>query len=470
MKHKEETVKKILTVDDDADFRWVISNVLTDAGYKVSTAGNGKHALASLKKDIPNLILLDYRMPGIHGLALVEEIKKEYPSLPVIIITAYAEIDIAVKAIKMGVYDYVTKPLNNQELLFTIERALEKQQLTEEIDNLRELLAGRTNLFELMGKSDTIKAVVSLVEKIAPTNFNVLIEGESGTGKEILARAIHSMSNVKNGPFISIDCGAIPETLIESELFGYARGAFTGAYQDKPGQFELAQGGTLFLDEVGNLSYPAQHKLLRTIEERRVLRLGAKKTRPFHVRIVAASNRILDEEITVDRFRRDLYYRLNEFSLKVPPLRERKEDIPYLVNKFIGEMEHELGRKCAGLTKEALGVLYSYSWPGNVRELKNIIRRVSIVSDENRQITVEDMMASGIPVYNLPGELANSHNHIIAEGKSLHETVRFSARIIEKSMIEKTLRETKGNKSKAARKLGIDYKTILRKIRSYGID
>jgi len=471
MKPKRLTkpVKRMLVVDDDADFRWVISNVLRDAGYKVDTAEDGRHALHFLQIAIPHLILLDYRMPGMDGLSLAAEIKKKHPAMPILIITAYAEVDVAIKAIRMGIYDYVIKPVNNQDLISKIERALEKQQLTEEINHLKEIVEGRANLYELMGNSDAIKKIVSLIDKVAPTNLNVLIEGESGTGKELLARAIHASSTVKNGPFIDIDCGAIPETLIESELFGYMRGAFTGAYRDKPGHFELADGGTLFLDEVGNIPYPSQHKLLRAIEERRIMRLGARKTLPVGVRIVAASNTPLEEKIAANRFRNDLYYRLNEFSLRIPPLRDRKEDIAFLVNKFIGEMERETGGKCAGMTKEALGLLYDYDWPGNVRELKNVIRKASVVCGQNDPIALEDMLTVGMPIYNSMGNRGTPHHPTIPEGKTLREVVELSSKTVEKSIIEATLKETKGNKSAAARKLCVDYKTLLRKIKSHHI-
>ncbi|MDY7032883.1 MAG: sigma-54 dependent transcriptional regulator, partial [Thermodesulfobacteriota bacterium] len=255
--------RKILLVDDDQDFRWTMNNVLQRAKYTVIQAQNDSEAMVFLEEEIPDLVLLDYRMPEKNGMEVAQEMKRQIPEIPIIMITAYADIKSAVKAMKMGVYDYITKPVDNNDLLFSIKRALEKRDLTQEIERLRDALDERTSLHRLMGTSDQIKKIIHLVEKVAPTSFTILIIGDSGTGKEILARSIHQLSRVKEGPFVAVDCGAIPETLIESELFGYKKGAFTGAYTDKPGHFELAEGGTLFLDEVGNLPYPAQQKLLR---------------------------------------------------------------------------------------------------------------------------------------------------------------------------------------------------------------
>jgi len=320
--------KNILVVDDDQDFRWAIGNVLQAEGYRVTQAQDGEEALKLLEKYVPDLILLDYRMPGRDGISVSTDIKKRIPALPIIMITAYAEVKSAVEAMKTGVYDYVTKPIDNNDLLFTIKRALEKQELVQEVKHLKNVLNGRESLYKLMGNSDRISELFKLVKKVAPTSFTVLIEGESGTGKELVARSIHDLSDVKKGPFVAVDCGAIPENLIESELFGYMKGAFTGAYADKPGQFELADKGTLFLDEIGNLPYQAQQKILRAMQERCIQRLGAKKTKSIQVRVVAATNQPMEKDIESGRFRSDLYFRLKEFSVKVPALRERKEDIP----------------------------------------------------------------------------------------------------------------------------------------------
>ena len=461
--------KKILLVDDDHDFRWATGNILQAAGYRVVYAQDGEEALGFLEKDVPDLVLLDFRMPGLDGLQVATVMKQRISAVPIVMITAYAEIDSAVKAMKMGVYDYVTKPVDNNDLLFTIKRALEKQDLVQEVERLRNILSERASLYKLMGKSDQVKKLVRHVERVAPTAFTVLIEGESGTGKELVAHAIHDLSQVKEGPFVAVDCGAIPETLIESELFGYMKGAFTGAHTDKPGHFELADGGTLFLDEVGNLSYPVQQKLLRVIQERVVQRLGGKKPVKIDARIVAATNQPLEKDVESGRFRTDLYFRLNEFTIRTPALRDRTEDIPYLAKKFMDEVEEELGKKCGGFSKESLIALSSYRWPGNVRELRNVIRQAVLLSEENAPIQPDHLTFSS---HLMPGKKKGGTpvSGKIYDGKeSLKEIVKSYVDTIEKRVIKEAMAEAKGNKSKVAKKLRVDYKTLLRKIKAHGI-
>lgn len=464
------SARKILVVDDDQDFRRAIVNVIRRAGYGVLQAQDGEDALRSVEKEIPDLILLDYRMPGEDGLSVAANIKRRISAVPIIIITAYAEVSSAVKAIKMGVYDYVTKPIDNNDLIFTIKRALERQDLAQEVVRLRKVLSERDSLYELMGKSDQIKKLVNLVEKVAPTSFTVLIEGESGTGKELVAHAIHDLSELNEGPSVAVDCGAIPETLIESELFGYMKGAFTGAHSDKPGQFELAEGGTLFLDEVGNLPYPAQQKLLRAMQERCVQRLGAKKAQPIRVRIVAAANKPLEKDVEAGKFRSDLYFRLKEFPITVPPLRERKDDIPYLAKKFMDEAQEEIKKKCGGISKEALSVLLSYPWPGNVRELRNVVRQAALLCEENLPIKTEHLMLS-THLMSDKTEIGLAVSVMGYEGKKpLKETLKPEIDALEKRIIQEVLTETKGNKSEAARILDIDYKTLFRKMKIHQIE
>lgn len=470
MSEGQKTSRKILVVDDDQDFRWIMSNALRGAEYEVIQAQDGKEAMSLLEKDIPDLVLLDYRMPGQNGLDVAREMKERIPAVPIIIITAYAEVASAVEAMKMGVYDYITKPVNENDLLFTIKRALEKQDLIKEVKHLRRVLSERTSLYQVMGRSDQVKKLVQLVEKVAPTPYSVLIEGESGTGKEIVARAIHDLSLVKEGPFVAVDCGAIPETLIESELFGYMKGAFTGAHMDKPGQFELADGGTLFLDEVGNLPYPAQQKLLRAMQERCIQRLGAKKAKPIQVRIISATNRSLENDVKAGRFRDDLYFRLKEFFIRVPPLRERKGDILYLVVKFMNEAERELNKKCAGISKEALSALFSYRWPGNVRELRNVIRQAVLLCENNGAIKPERLIFSDELMYEPTKTESSSPSFFNNDKKSLKDQIKSFTEALEKKILKETLTETKGNKSKAARQLAIDYKTLLRKIKKHQIE
>ena len=461
--------KKILLVDDDHDFRWATGNILQAAGYRVVYAQDGEEALGFLEKDVPDLVLLDFRMPGLDGLQVATVMKQRISAVPIVMITAYAEIDSAVKAMKMGVYDYVTKPVDNNDLLFTIKRALETQDLLHEVEHLRNVLSERASLYKLMGKSDQVKKLVRHVERVAPTAFTVLIEGESGTGKELVAHAIHDLSQVKEGPFVAVDCGAIPETLIESELFGYMKGAFTGAHTDKPGHFELADGGTLFLDEVGNLSYPVQQKLLRSIQERVVQRLGGKEPVEIDARIVAATNQSLEKDVESGRFRTDLYFRLNEFTIRTPALRDRTGDIPYLAKKFMDEVEEELKKKCGGFSRESLLALSSYRWPGNVRELRNVIRQAVLLSEENAPIQPDHLTFSS---HLMPGKKKGGTpvSGKIYDGKeSLKEIVKSYVDTIEKRVIKEAMAEAKGNKSKVAKKLRVDYKTLLRKIKAHGI-
>ena len=463
-----ESKAKILLVDDDDDFRWATGNILTAVGYHCIHALNGQEALDFVEKEIPDLVLMDYRMPGQNGLTVAAEMKQRIKAVPIIMITAYGEIDSAVKAMKMGVYDYVTKPADNNDLLFTIKRALEKQELLLEVEQLRTVLNERTSLYKLMGNSDPVKKLIGRLEKVAPTPFTVLIEGESGTGKELVARAIHNLSRVKGGPFVALDCGAIPESLVESELFGAMKGAFTGADRDKPGHFELAHNGTLFLDEAGNLSHPIQQKLLRAIQERTIRPLGGKKTVSVTVRIIAATNQSLAEDLKAGRFRSDLYFRLNEFSLKMPTLKERAEDTPYLAKKFLDEAEIDLNKKCNGFSREALLALGAYRWPGNVRELRNIIRQAALLCEENAAIQMHHLIFTAHPLF--PDEGTPGFSPAIHDGgKSLKEIVNGRIAVVEKEIIGKILKEKNGNKSQTATKLQVDYKTLLKKIKAYGL-
>ncbi len=463
------SVRKILLVDDDRDFRWAVGNVLEAAGYAVVQAQDGNEALRILEKDIPSLVLLDHRMPGPDGLDVAAEVKHRIPAVPIVMITAYGEVKSAVSAMKMGIYDYITKPVDNNDLLFTVKRAMEKQDLEQEIEHLRKLLSERTSLYELMGKSDEIKKLVQLVEKVSPTPFTALIEGESGTGKELVARAIHHLSESRNGPFVAVDCGAIPETLIESELFGYMKGAFTGAHADKPGQFELAHGGTLFLDEVGNLSYTAQQKLLRAMQERCIQRLGANEPRPVQVRIIAATNQPLEKDVDSGNFRSDLYFRLKEFVIRAPALKDRKGDIPYLAKKFTDEVQGELQKRCRGFTKEALGSLVAYHWPGNVRELRNVIRQAVLLCEDNSFVQPEHLMLSASLMSDSTKAETGVSPKIHHGSKSLREMVKSVTDSVEKRAIKEALAKTNGNKSEVARILGVDYKTLLRKIKLHQI-
>ncbi|MCF8084322.1 MAG: sigma-54 dependent transcriptional regulator [Deltaproteobacteria bacterium] len=460
---------RILLVDDDRDFRWATGNLLRNANYGVAEAADGQEALAFVDKEVPELVLLDDRMPRKNGMEVAQEMGRRIPGIPIIMITAYGDVKSAVKAMKIGIYDYVTKPVDNNDLMFKVQRALEKQNLVREVTHLRNVLSERATLYDLMGRSDKIKELVNLVEKVSPTRLTVLIEGESGSGKELVARAIHSLSEVQAGPFVAVDCGAIPETLIESELFGYMKGAFTGAETDKPGQFELAQGGTLFLDEVSNLPYQAQQKLLRAMQERVIQRLGGKKPRPIDVRIIAATNQALDQDMGTGGFRADLYFRLKEFSLRIPPLRERKDDLSYLIKRFMDEAQEELKKPCGGLSKAAAARIFAYEWPGNVRELKNMIRQAVLLCPENGVVDL-DHLPLGPQEEVQEGTGPQEVPAAWQDAGSLKDAVRSVTDQTETRIIQKTLTDTGGNKSETARRLKVDYKTLLRKIKAYGIE
>jgi DNA-binding NtrC family response regulator len=454
-------MNRILIVDDEKDMRWLLSNFLKEDGYTIDEAEDCRHALNFLKKDSPpDLILLDLRMPGeMDGIDLLKEIKTILPEIQVIILTAYGNIGSAVEAIKLGAYDYLTKPFENERLRLTIKRALENQKLTQEVLQLKIELMKELDLESIMGTSLEIKKLFEQVSKVASTHFTVLIEGESGTGKEIVAQAIHRTSLRGNAPFVAVDCGAIPDTLIESELFGYEKGAFTGADREKKGQFELADNGTIFLDEIGNLPYHVQNKLLRMVQERQILKLGGKHAFPIDVRIIVSTNIPLLKLVEKEKFRSDLYYRLNEFKIELPPLRGRKEDIPFLAKEFIEEGNFELKKNVKGLQKDSLAMLIQHHWPGNVRELKNVIKRAVLLA--------EDVIEPSHLIFDngVPAPLPVSLEEEITEDMSLKEV----AKMAEKRAIERAIVKSTGNKSKASKILHIDYKTLLSKIKEYHI-
>ncbi len=458
-------MNKILVVDDEKDMRWLLSNILKEDGYTIYEAEDCGHALNLLKKDSPpDLILLDLRIPGeMDGIDLLKEIKTTMPEIQVIILTAYGNIGSAVEAIKLGAYDYLAKPFENERLRLTIKRALESQKLTQEVLHLKTELKKEFDLESIMGSSPEIKNIFGRINKVAGTNFTVLIEGESGTGKEVVANAIHRASSRGNASFIAVDCGAIPDTLIESELFGYEKGAFTGADREKKGQFELANNGTIFLDEIGNLPYHVQNKLLRMIQERKIQKLGGKQPFPIDVRIIVASNIPLAKLEAEGKLRSDIYYRLNEFKIELPPLRKRIEDIPFLAKKFLEEGNMELQKNVKGLQKDSLKMLINHHWPGNVRELKNVIKRAVLLAEEliePSHLIFDNGTSLNPPII---------HEEKITEGMSLKEVTKKVVYLAEKEAIEWALNMSSGNKSKAAKILRVDYKTLLSKIKEYDI-
>jgi len=441
---------RILVVDDDIEMCNLLTEFLREEGFKVFATGDSLEASNLINHEEFDLIITDLKMKGLKGLDLLENVQRVSPLTPVIIITAFGSIESAIKAMKMGAYDYITKPFQMDELLLTLRKALETRQLKKEVIRLKREVESRYQFHQIIGKSPPMQKIYDLIERISNTSSNVLITGESGTGKELVAKAIHYNGVRKEGPFIAVNCAAIPETLLESELFGYKRGAFTDAKSDKRGLLFEAHEGTLFLDEITEMPLSLQAKLLRVIESREFRPLGDTSAYSVDVRIISTSNRDIESLIQQGKFREDLYYRLKVIDIEMPPLRERKEDIPLLIKAFIERFNTELKKNVSGVSEEAMKILLNYSWPGNVRELENIIQRAITLSREET-ILPED----------LPNSLIQRAEEKIFE-KAIEE--KFSLDRLEKEYIKRILIETGGNKSKAAEILGLDRKTLYRKL------
>ena len=460
-------MKRILIVDDDKDLRFNLSCILKEEGHEVIAASDGKQALNALAENVPDLVLLDVRLPGMDGVELLEEMKQIEKNLPIIMLTAYSDVKSAVKAMKLGAFDYITKPFDNEELILVIKKALHTQSLSREVEYLRKKLdQAPVSIEETMGDSPQIKQVLKQVEIIAATNMTVILQGESGTGKEVIAKMIHEKSLRKDKSFIAIDCGAIPDTLVESELFGYEKGAFTGAEERKEGKFEQANGGTLFFDEITNIPNSIQIKLLRAVQERKFQHLGGKKDISVDVRIIVATNINLSEAVKIGRFRDDLFHRLNEFHIDLPSLRERKEDLPILTKYFLHEANRDLNKKVEGFSGEVMRFFLNYHWPGNVRELKNVIKRAVLLTD-SKDITPACLTLNNghhtTQPHLQPDDFASN------EGASLREAKEKSTGQIEEKMIKEAMVKAGGNKTKAARILKIDRTTLYSKIKEFQI-
>jgi len=441
---------KILVVDDDVEMCGLLSDVLKAEGFSVFTTGESLEASKILKREEFDVIITDLKMKGLKGLDLLEEAKKVAPLTPVIIITAFGTIESAIQAMKMGAYDYVTKPFQIDELVLTVKKALENRFLKKEVVRLKKEVESRYHFHHLIGKSPLMQKIYDLIERIRESSSNVLITGESGTGKELVAKAIHYSGLRKEGPFVAVNCAAIPETLLESELFGYKKGAFTDAKTDKRGLAFEAHRGTLFLDEITEMPLVLQAKMLRIIEEREVRPLGDTNSHSIDVRTISASNQDIRSLIREGRFREDLYYRLKVIDIELPPLRERREDIPLLVQHFIGKFSDETKKKISGVSEDALKLLVNYPWPGNVRELENVIQRAITLT---RYETI------------LPDDLPSSMLQEIRENVlDMGFREKYSIDQLEKEYIRKILIEVGGNKSKAAEILGLDRKTLYRKL------
>jgi DNA-binding NtrC family response regulator len=444
----------ILVVDDEKNIRVGLGKSLELDGYNVLLAGDGRQALSTVEEKEVDLIIADLKMPNLSGEELLKKMTTSYPTIPVIILTGHGSIEAAVNAMRDGAYDFLTKPVNLDRLSLLVKRALSNRELVLRHRALQEELEKRSQFANIIGKSDTMKRIFEVVKQVAPTKASVLITGDSGVGKELIADAIHFNSPRKDKPLIKVHCAALTETLLESELFGHEKGAFTGAVDRKRGRFELANLGTLFLDEIGEINQNIQIKILRVLQEKKFERVGGEDTIEVDVRIIAATNKNLKEEIRSGSFREDLYYRLNVVNIEIPPLRERKEDIPLLISAFIKELARENDRIVEGIDSKAAMTLYNYSWPGNVRELRNCIESAVVMSKSNI-IGVEDL-----PPYI---QSSSDGNYVkISLGTTLSEA--------EKEIITFTLNQYKGNKSKSASVLGIGRKTLHRKINEYGLE
>ncbi len=444
----------ILIIDDEEKLRSALSRIIELEGYRVFQAENSRKGLQLLEqqKDI-SLVITDVRLPDINGIQLLEKIKEQFPSCEVIVITAYGTIQDGVRAMKMGAFDYVTKGDGDDQILVTIERAIEKAKMQRRILDLEKKLKTRYSFEQIFGNSKVIKESISLARKVAPADSTVLIEGETGTGKELFAQSIHNASPRRSKPFIAVNCSAIPKDLLESEVFGYKKGAFTGANIDKKGLFEEAHEGTLFLDEIGDMDVGLQAKLLRVLEDQSFTRIGDTKPVKVDVRIIAATNRDLLQEARQERFRTDLYYRLSGFKIIVPPLRERIDDLEELANYFIRFYSHKTNKNISGMDEDFFRKLKEYEWPGNTRELKNMIERAVILAD--KEFLTVDL---------LPYEIVKPiHDASLSSFEGTMEE-------LEKMHIRKILAITKGNKTKAAEILGIGIPTLYRKIEKYGFE
>jgi two-component system response regulator AtoC len=441
---------KILVVDDEAIVRESLGDWLRDVGYQVFTAENGHKALEVIEREKPGIMITDLLMPGMDGIELMKRAKAQQPKIEVIIITAYASIPTAITAMKDGAYDYIEKPFCPERAELLVKKLAEHQELVEENLSLRQRLKDRYRFENIIAKSSKMQRVIEVIKVVAKSNATVLITGESGTGKELVARAIHSQSHRRNKPFVAVSCAALPESLLESELFGHEKGSFTGAYAQKKGKFEFANGGTLFLDEVGEMSANIQVHLLRVLEEKEFTRVGGNEPIRVDVRVISATNKDLRKAIEKQEFREDLYYRLNVVNIELPPLRERKEDIPLLAEHFLNKFAMENQKEITGFSPEAMELVLDYDWPGNVRELENAIERAVILGKDSL-ITVADLPQENLSLVRLA-----------STGKNLKE--------VERNHVLNVLRETGGNYSEAARILGISRMTLYNKAREYGFN
>jgi two-component system response regulator AtoC len=465
--------KQVLIVDDEPNLRKILAAQLSRDGYEVMLAEDGEQGLSMLREHHIDLVVTDLKMPKVDGMTLLREALKETPDLPIVMITAHGTVDTAVEALKLGAFDYLTKPFDKDEVRQVVAKALKTRALAQEEATTEPIGATKDPgaRFGIIGSSPGLTDLYAVLERVADTPTTVLITGESGTGKELVARALHEHSTRKDKPFIKVNCAAIPKELIESELFGYERGAFTGAVSSKPGRFELANGGTLFLDEVGEIPVEMQVKLLRALQESEFERVGGIKTIHVDVRLVAATNRDLKKLIAANAFREDLFYRLNVVSIRLPALRERETDIPLLVEHFLAKFNERLKKQVIGVEPEALDILSAYGWPGNIRELENVMER-SVLFCDAQKLRVED----------LPGELRGSAGSVapptsdaggpdmpLSSEGGLKEHVKVAMSRLERDLVSRALKQTSGNVTHAARLLKISRKGLQLKMKELGL-
>lgn len=442
----------ILIIDDEKNIREGLSAALELDGYSVKLAANGAEGLALIEKGDIDLVITDLRMPGVSGEEVLAKVRGESPGIPVIVLTGHGSIDTAVDAMRNGAYDFLTKPLSLDRLSLIVKRALAGRELEIRHSSLQQELDAKTSFESIIGKSNEMQRIFQMVRKAADSKASVLITGESGTGKELIANALHNLSPRKDNPFIKVHCAALSETLLESELFGHEKGAFTGAASRKRGRFELANTGTIFLDEIGEINQNVQIKILRVLQDKRFERVGGEETLEVDVRVIAATNRNLEEEITQGRFREDLFYRLNVVHIQVPPLRDRKDDIPLMLNAFLDEFNRENSKSITGFDSRSRSALYKYDWPGNIRQLRNCVESAVVMCSGN-EITLED----------LPPTVRGA-----AESNVIQVPMGITMAEAEKIIIQQNLASNQGNKSKTADILGIGRKTLHRKLEEYG--
>ena len=451
-------MRRVLVVDDEENIRLVLETLLERQGFQVQTAADAEQALAGLERFDPDFVIADVRMPGMSGISLCEQIKARGSAATVIVTSAYGSVDLALEALQAGAYDYVAKPFEKDAIVLALRKAEERESLRRENEALRAELRAQHRVGEMLGRSAAMQEVFRILEKVAQYDTSVLLQGPSGTGKELVARALHARGTRKTGPFVAVNCGAIPENLIESELFGHVRGAFTDAREDRAGLFEQAQDGTLLLDEVGELPLQMQVKLLRCLQEQTVRRLGENKDRKLNVRLVAATVRDLNVEVQAGRFREDLFYRLNVLQIQLPPLRDREGDLDLLVGHFLERTNQRLGTRVQDVEPAAMRMLMRYGWPGNVRELENVLER-AVVLAESSSLTTAD----------LPDRVRLASDPVSRSLASGELSIKRTARIIEETLIRRALDRTHGNRSAAARLLEISHRALLYKIKNYGV-